>query len=110
MARPTLLTVNVTQVSWKKTLVVFDARLAIVPVEYGMKLRHWKETVKEVYSDFAAKLPDTDLPALAVRASLEDGRTAESRYPNLIGHGVLLQQEYGLIPVSTERAITHSNH
>jgi len=89
--QPTLLMVNVTQESWKKALAVFDARLATIPFEHGTKLRHWKETVEEVYSDFAAQLPGADLPTLAIRVSCEDGRTKGSQYPNLIHPGVLWQ-------------------
>ena len=65
---------SVTQVSWEKALRVFDARLATVSVEHGAKLQHWKEAVAEVYSDFATKLPNAELPTLVVRAALEDGR------------------------------------
>jgi len=57
--------VNVTQVSWKKALGVFEARLADVPLERGTKLRHWKEIVAKVYSDFVAKLPDVEPSTLA---------------------------------------------
>lgn len=85
---------NVSQVSWKKALGVFDARLASVPPENGTKLQHCKEMVAEVHSDFAAKLPDAKLPILAMRATLEDGRTEESRYPNLLIPEV--KHQYGI--------------
>lgn len=75
---------NVAQVSWRKALQVFDARLTYVPLAYAAKLRHCREVVAEVYSDFVAKLPGVELPALARRTKLEDGRTERSRYPNLI--------------------------
>ena len=86
--------VGVIQVSWEKALGVFDARLATTPLEHDTKLRHLRETVAEVYSDFAARLPKARLPALIVRAALEDGRTEGSRYPNLIIPGV--KQQYGI--------------
>lgn len=54
---------NDTQVSWKRTLGVFNARLANIPPERGTKLRGWKETVAGVYSDFEAKLSD-DRPVI----------------------------------------------
>ena len=59
--RPIPLTTNPTQESWKKALGVFEARLADVPLEYGTKLRCWKEVVARVHSDFAEKLPDVQI-------------------------------------------------
>lgn len=56
---------NPTQISWKKALGVFEARLADVPLEHSTKLRYWKEIVAGVRSDFAAKLPDAELPTLS---------------------------------------------
>jgi len=85
---------NVTQVSWRAALRVFDARLATVPPEHGTKLRQWRETVAGAYSDFTAKLPEPKLQALALRASLIDGRTEESRYPNLMIREV--GEQYGI--------------
>ena len=85
---------NIVQVSWKTALGVIDARLATVPLEHGTKLRHWRETVVEIYSDFAEKLPDPELPTLARQASWVDGRAEESRYPNLMLPGV--KQQYGI--------------
>ena len=58
--RPTPLMVNVTQMSWKKALGVFEARLADLPFEHSVKLRHWKPIVERVYSEFVTKLPDAD--------------------------------------------------
>lgn len=86
--------VDVIQVSWKKALGVFDARLATTPLEHDTELRRLRETVAEGYSDFAARLPEARLPALIIRAGLEDGRTEGSRYPNLMIPG--LKQQYGI--------------
>ena len=85
---------NTTQLSWKKALGVFDARLAYATLEHGTKLRRWRETVTEVYLDFVAKLPDAETPILMLRATQLDGRTEGSRYPNLMLPWV--QQQYGL--------------
>ncbi|KAF9645914.1 hypothetical protein BDM02DRAFT_3119538, partial [Thelephora ganbajun] len=60
--------------SWKKALGAFDVRLT-----HNMKLRDWRGVVAEVYSDFAAKLPDADLPTLATLGVLKDGRTEGSQ-------------------------------
>ena len=72
------------QLSWEKALGVFDTRLVDVPLEKGVKLRHWRETVAAVYSDFEAKLPDAKPPVLILRARWVDGRIEGSRYPNLM--------------------------
>lgn len=88
------LTGNVTQVSWKKALGVLDARIATASPACGKKLRYWKEVIADVYSDFSAKLPDAELPTLAMRASWEDGRTEGSRYPNLLLREAM--EEYGI--------------
>jgi len=85
---------NVTQVSWRAALGVFDARLVTIPPERGTKLRYWRETVAEAYSDFTAKIPEAKLQTLALRALWLDGRTEESRYPNLMIPEV--GQQYGL--------------
>jgi len=80
--------------SWKKALAVFDARLASNTREQDTKLRHWRETVAGVYADFEAKLPDAGFPNLTVQARWVDGRTEESRYPNLLLPG--MGQRYGI--------------
>jgi hypothetical protein len=72
------------QVSWKKALEVFEARLADVPLEHATKLRHWKEIVAWVRSDFAAKLPDVELPTLVTRSKLKEDRTDGSRHQSLM--------------------------
>ena len=90
---PKLLIGNFTQVSWKKALGVFDARLSTAPPECGNKLRDWKDVVAGAYSDFSAKLPDGKLPILAMRAMREEGRAEGSQNPNLFLHGA--KQQYG---------------
>ena len=85
---------NVAQVSWRAALGVFDARLVTAPFEHGTKLRHWRETVVGVYSDFTVKLPESKLQTLALRASLTDGRTEESRYPDMMSSEV--RQQHGI--------------
>jgi len=64
---------NVTQVSWKKALGVFEARLVDALFEHGAKLREWREIVARAYLDFAAKLPDAEPPTLATWEK-DDGR------------------------------------
>ena len=74
---------NFTQVSWRKALGVFDARLATAPPECGKELWHWRGVVAEAYLDFTTKLPGGELPILTMRAMREDGRAEGSQYPNL---------------------------
>ena len=76
--------VDVTQASWERALGVFDAHLTTAPPEHDTRLRRQRDAVAAAYSDFAAKLPEARTPALMTRALSEDGRTEESRYPNLM--------------------------
>lgn len=76
---PITLTETFTQVSWKKALEVFEARLTHVPIERNTMLRYWKEIVARVHSEFAAKLPETDLPMPTTGAILEDARIEGSQ-------------------------------
>jgi len=80
--------------SWQKALAVFDSRIANTTIERAAELRRWKEVVAGVHSDFVEKMPDTEPAILAKRAHVLDGRTEESRYPNLMLPWV--QQRYGL--------------
>lgn len=52
---------NITQASWEEALGVFEARLADIPLEYSAKLGYWKGVVAGFHSDFAEKLPDTQI-------------------------------------------------
>lgn len=74
--------IDFTQVSWKKALGVFEARLVGAPFEHGAKLREWREIVARVHGDFAAKLPDAEPPSLA-NWEKED-RSRGSRYQDLV--------------------------
>ena len=80
-ARETPLTANTAQLSWEKTLGVFNSRLANTALT---NLRHWREIVAGVYSDFEANIPDPEAGPLVLRAWSLDGRTEDSRYPNLM--------------------------
>lgn len=91
---PTPLMTNITQISWERALGVFDARLVNVnvPHEHGVKLRHWRELVAEVHSDFAAKFPDAVLPTLVTQAKSWEGGWPEGLgNPSLMSPGVMSQ-------------------
>ena len=81
---PKLLTMGVIQVSLEKALGVFDARLARAPIESDTKLRHWKQTVAGLRSNFAAKVPDGRIPSLVRQTEWEHVRAEGSRYPDLV--------------------------
>ena len=103
MVRQAPLMGYVTQVSWKRALGVFDARLANVPLGYGAKLRRWKKIVAEVHSVFEAKLPE-DIPAIIpLWAERADERTEGSRYPDLMVPGMQQQYPWSVIDASTVR-------
>ena len=89
---------NIGQVSWKRALGVFNARLANAPPEHRTKLRHWKEAVTEIYTGFEAELLIEEPTILTLRAVTVDGRTGESRYPNL-----MISESVRSIITSTER-------
>lgn len=69
--------------SLEKALEVFDVRLARVPIESDTKLRHWKQTVAGLCSDFAAKVPDGRIPSLVRQTEWVHVRAEGSRYPDL---------------------------
>ena len=72
------------QDSWKKSLPVFDARIGNLPLEESAPLRHYRKVVEEMHSDFQARLPGCEPPTVFSLATLEDGTTKESKYPNLL--------------------------
>ena len=53
-----------------------------------MELRHWKEIVASVHSDFMAKLLDAELSALVTGKSFWDDRTEGPRHRNPMLPGV----------------------
>jgi len=82
------------QDSWKKSLLVFDARIDILLLEKSESLRCFRKVIWERYSDFQARLPGCEPPTLFSLGSLEDGTTEDSKYPNLMSPEVRV--EYGL--------------
>ena len=81
---PIALRETFTQVSWEKALGVFEARLACAPVERDTELRCWKEIVAKVYSEFVAKLPETDLATPTTGPRLKDTRVERSQSQSLL--------------------------
>ena len=70
--------------SWRESLQIFDARInSLSPVERG-PLQRSKDIVSKAHSDLKNNLPECTPPKLMLLTYLEDGRTATSRYPNLL--------------------------
>jgi hypothetical protein len=55
-----------------------------LPLEESENLRHFRKVVGERYADFRVGLPDFQPPILYSLATMEDGRTKESKYPSLM--------------------------
>jgi len=63
---------------------VFQTRVSALPVEEATILVQWWKVVADTYELFKEKLPDCEPPLLSSLSLLEDGRTEDSRYPNLL--------------------------
>ena len=76
--------VRLPQESWRKSLPVFDIRIKSFPLEATGPLRCSRKVVEEKYSDFHTRLPGYEPPMIYALATMEDGTTEESKYPNLM--------------------------
>jgi len=62
----------------------FKARASVLPVEKTAILIRWWKVVADAYTLYKEKLPDCEAPLLSSLSLLEDGRTEDSKYPNLL--------------------------
>ena len=62
----------------------FKARTSALPVELTATLVHWWKVVADAYALYKDKFPDCEPPLLSSLSLLEDGRTEDSKYPNLL--------------------------
>ena len=62
----------------------FKTRTSQLPVEETTTLVHWWKVVADAYALYKEKLPDCEPPLLSSLSLLEDGRTEDSKYPNLL--------------------------
>ena len=78
------LTVDGTQISWKRALDTIDARIGLrTDIESG-SLRHWERVIRKVYADLQVGLSGYG-PALLVSLALgTDGRSENSSFPNFM--------------------------
>jgi len=82
------------QDSWNKSLPVFDVRIASLPPEEAGSLGYFRQVIREMYIDFQSGLPDCEPPVIYSLATMEDGTTEESKYPNLMSAET--RQKYGI--------------
>ena len=62
----------------------FKARTSALPVEETTVLVQWWKVVADAYTSYKERLPDCEPPLLSSLSLLEDGRTEDSSYPNLL--------------------------
>jgi hypothetical protein len=81
---------------WNKSLTVFDARIASLPLEESASLWDCRKVVGVKYSDYQTKIPGCEPPVIVslALATLEDVSTKDSRYPDLVSLEVVTQ--YGV--------------
>jgi len=73
-----------TQMCWKRAMGGFKTRISVLPVEETTTLLQWWKVVADAYASYKEKLPDCEPPLLSSLSLLEDGRTEDSKYPNLL--------------------------
>jgi hypothetical protein len=69
---------------WKRAMEGFKTRTSALPAEEANTLVRWWNVVAGAYSLYKEKLPDCEPPLLSSLSLLEDGRTEDSKYPNLL--------------------------
>jgi hypothetical protein len=75
---------GVEQLSWKRSLRVFDSRIDDPLLREGASLRDYREIVAGMSADIDARLPGEYPPTLSVLLPFEDGREEGSKYPNFL--------------------------
>lgn len=78
------LTKNTNQISWRRALDTLDARIGSRSRSESEPLRRWREVIEKAYADFQEKLPGYQPSLFASLALVEDGRTEDSVFPNLM--------------------------
>ena len=72
--------------SWKKALDIIDGRIGLRSDVGGGSLPHWRRVIGKAYADLQVGFLG---PSLLVSLALgEDGRTEDSRFPNLLSQVV----------------------
>jgi len=72
------------QMSWRKSLEIFDARVSVLPSDGRGPLQRLRRIVSQAHSNLQNNIPECAPPELMMLTWMEDGRTETSRYPNLL--------------------------
>lgn len=62
----------------------FKARTSALSEEEATPLVHWWKVVAEAHALYKENIPDCEPPLLSSLCLLEDGRSEDSTYPNLL--------------------------
>jgi hypothetical protein len=62
----------------------FKTRTSVLPVEETTTLVRWWKVVADAYESYKENISDCEPPLLSSLSLLEDGRTEDSKYPNLL--------------------------
>lgn len=78
----------------KKSLLVFNARIANLPFKQSETLRYHRKIIGDKFSDFQTRLNDCEPPPAFSLSMAKDGTTKGSKCPNLIT--VRARSTYGI--------------
>ena len=79
-----VLTVGADQISWRRALDTIDVRIGLCSQSGSGSLRYLREIIWKVHADFHANLRERGPSSFALLVPSTDGRTADSKYPNLL--------------------------
>ena len=79
-----VLTAGADQISWKRALDTIDVRIGMCSQAESGSLRYLRGIIWKVHADFHAGLPRRGPSSFALLVLSTDGRTADSKYPNLL--------------------------
>ena len=80
--------------SWKTALDTIDARLRLCSDAENGSLQHWKMVIGKAYANLRERLPEFEPTSFTSLVIATDGRSGDSRYPNLTVAGE--RERYGL--------------
>jgi len=89
-----VLTGNADQISWKRALDTIDVRIGLCSRAESESLRYWRVVIGEAHADLQARLLECGPSQLISSAMLIDGRTKDSKFPNLLVRAG--RESYGL--------------
>jgi len=88
------LTEDAQQMSWKMALDTIDLRIGSCSHTESRSLRCWRGVMEKAYVDLRVNLLRCGPSLVVSLALLEDGRTEDSSFPNLLLHTE--REPYGL--------------